>query len=69
MPPRRLPSQRMCLYLSADLVRQVDAHLVDPIDGERKYGAFSALVTRLLREWLDQHPATPQPLRIEATDL
>lgn len=43
--------------IPVDVAAKVDLLLHDPLRGVPEYGARSALVSRLLREWLDSHGA------------
>lgn len=42
------------LSLPSSLVAEVELRLYDPTTGRVRYGAFAALVERLLREYLDK---------------
>lgn len=41
-------------YLPPELHLEVQALLLDPKHGRTQYGAFSTLVTRLLKEWVEK---------------
>lgn len=52
-PKKANPTERMTVYVEAELLQKVDILLTNPLSGNIKYGARSALVERLLREWLN----------------
>lgn len=47
------PVQFKCM-IPASLKRDIDLLLMDPTRGQIKYGSLAALVTRLLRAWVNR---------------
>lgn len=65
--PRPIPAVRKNMYLSQDVVAQVELLLTDP-NRQRyniKFGAWSGLIDELLRKWV-QEQQNPQALPKEA---
>lgn len=67
MPSRRPPGKRSMLEtrlievpLPTTLVEEVDVRLFDPVLGKAGYGARAALITRLLKDWVNSTPANPK---------
>ncbi len=46
------PPTRIVICLPETLKAEVDLLLFDPVRGKRQYGAFSGLVSKLLRDWI-----------------
>jgi metal-responsive CopG/Arc/MetJ family transcriptional regulator len=44
--------------LPTSLAAEVELHIFDPVRRTQAFGARSALVSRLLREWLEQQKPT-----------
>lgn len=45
--------------IPVDIAAKVDMFQFDPVRGQPEYGARSALVTQLLRDWLASHQQQP----------
>ena len=54
--PRLSPRRKLLLSIPEDLAMRVDNALLNPTFDKRQYGALSALVTSLLREWITNQP-------------
>lgn len=52
--PRVDPPTQWEISLPTSLVVEVELHILDPVRRTHAFGARSALVQRLLREWLDK---------------
>ena len=58
MKGRRAKSDRPTarkLWLPESLSNELDILLLNPLTGRTAHGAFSSLVTELLRKWLAEH--------------
>ncbi|NIS77777.1 MAG: hypothetical protein GTO00_09225 [Deltaproteobacteria bacterium] len=56
MPRKKLADEPIekKLSLPGSLVEEVEYLLRDPVRNKPRYGAFGALVTKLLRDWVKQ---------------
>ena len=53
-PKKTNPTVRRTVYIPEELDRKVELLLLDPVKGRAKFGAWSDLMTRLIREWVDE---------------
>lgn len=65
------PQEPKRVYIRRSLREQTEAAIVDPLDGQPRYGAWSELINSLLDEWLEGRVpgAVVQPFRMDLTDL
>lgn len=52
-PPRTDPPCSITISIPTSILTKVDKQLEDPLLGHPALGERSALITRLLKEWLD----------------
>lgn len=52
-PKADIPRKSRIVYLPVDLSAEVDLLLMDPLKEKIQYGAFTTLVEKLVREWVD----------------
>ena len=50
------------IHIPSSVHDEVEIILSDPLSGRPRWGAFSALVTQLLREWLDKRRKSNEKL-------
>ena len=64
--PHTIPPVTWKCQVPTDVAAKVDLLLQDPLRGVPVYGARSALVTQLLRNWLAQfeQAASPEPEKV-----
>ena len=53
-PPNTVPTIRWDTYVPVDVAAQVELLLLDPVRQKVQHGARSALITQLLREWVEE---------------
>ncbi len=53
------PSVRKHVYIPESITNEIEVLLCDPISGEVRYGSWSDLVTKLLKEWLEKQRKQP----------
>lgn len=51
---RTVPSAQKLIRIDSELLGKIELLMIDPMTAKPKMGAFSALVERLLRNWLEQ---------------
>lgn len=52
--PLAMPTKSRICYIPEDLSAEIDMLLADPLKQKVMYGSFSALVSTLLRQWVDE---------------
>lgn len=53
-PRRTVPSAPKLIRIDSEVLTKVEFLLLDPTKGKPKHGAFSKLVERLLRDWVQE---------------
>lgn len=56
-------------HIPESVLNEVEILLADPLTGRPRHGAFSALVTMLLKQWLTTQRITPFPTEDEVEEL
>ena len=64
--PRLSPRRKLTVLIPEDVASRVDLALHNPTYDTRQYGAISAVITSLLRQWLSTQP---QPNTISEDQL
>jgi len=54
------PLEQLNVCVKASLLRKVRILLIDPMTGKVTYGALSALVTKLLNDYVDSKKKEPE---------
>ena len=53
-PKNTIPTERKTFHIPEDISARVELLLANPGTGQVKFGAWSKLVTELLREWVEK---------------
>lgn len=61
-------SVRKHIYIPESITNEIEVLLCDPISGDVRYGTWSDLVTKLLKEWLETQRKPKQELTPEEVD-